>query len=413
MIDRHLFKRVVENKNGKKEVRWYYWFYDDNGKQVKKSCGQHGKPCLLKREAEAYLAQLAEKDKQEEAARKEAQKVRLRDIGATMFVDNSIYLQLKAARGVRFLPQTLKQKRLIMQIILNEFGDRIPDTIEEAEVENFLITLNYSNSYRNLILGVIKELFRECKRLKIVKHSLEIDSFSKSDSRKKDIFSMQELSIMFPNSIEKLTEVWETQRVYRYIGVDGKTHSYGLVYGVLFRLMASTGLRPGECRAICIDQIRENGLLVNKMLDAKEELQHYLKKGNESNLRQRTVLIPDKMAEVLELYLQQRPKSDTDFIFTSRGHLITGRDVTRYFKVILKKLGIYDGKRILSPHSLRFTYNTYTVNSNLLPESVLRKMIGHKSEGMTDYYTRPDLDSQLAGLLPYQQTVNEIWDNLN
>ena len=411
-MERHLFKRVVENKNGKKETRWYYWFYDENGKQVKKSCGQHGKPCLLKREAEAFIAQLAEKDKQEATVKAEAQKMRLRDIGQTLYDDNSVYLQLQAARGVNLLPQTIAQKRILMKIFLEKFGDRIPDSIEESEIENFLISLDYSNSYRNALLSVIKELVKECKRLKISKNILDIEKFS-SNSHKKDIFTLQELSKMFPDNIDELTKVWEKKRIMQYVGIDNKVHSYGLVFGVMFRLIASTGLRSGECRAICIDQIREDGLLVNKMLDTRNVFKHYLKKGNDDNLRHRTVLIPDKMKELLKQYLQQRPKSDTDFIFTYKGKMLTGSCAVAYFQKILKKLGIYDENKNQSPHSLRFTYNTYIVNSNLLPENVLRKMIGHNSAAMTDYYTRTDLDTQLAGLLPYQATVNEIWDNIN
>ena len=413
MVERHLFKRVVEKKNGKKEIRWYYWFYDENGKQVKKSCGQHGKPCLLKREAETYIAELAEKDKQEIRAKEDEQKIRLRDIGETLYNSDSPFMQLKNARGRTYLPQTINAKQTLMKIVLEKFGDRIPDTIEDSEVEDFLISLDYSNSYRNQILQVMKDAFEECKRLKIVKHKLDVDRFA-NNCKKKDIFTIDELVKMFPSDVDKLTEVWSNPYQKKlYIGVDGKVHNYGFMIGVMFRLMASTGLRPGECRAICIDQIRENGLLVNKMLDGRNILRHYLKTGNDNNLRQRTVLLPTKMATLLNMYVKQRPESDTDFIFSENGHFLITAFLNTYFRRILIKLGIYDGTRKLSPHSLRFTYNTYTVNSNLIPENVLRKMIGHKSEEMTDYYTRPDLDSQLEGLLPYQEMINEIWDKLD
>lgn len=410
-MKRHLFKRVVENKNGKKEVRWYYWFYNEDGKQVKKSCGKHGKPCLLKREAEAYLAELAEKDKQEEAARYEAQKVRLRDVGELLYADDSIFLKLKEARGKRYLPQTIKQKKILMQIFLDKFGERSADSVDEAEIENFLVSLDYSTSYKNSLLTVINELFGECKRLKIIKHKPEIAAFAKQ-SRRKDILTLEQLSILFPSDISELAEIWTLQDADMYVGVDGKCHNYGLMFGIMFRLMASTGLRPGECRAICLDQIKSGGLWINKMLDAENVLQHYLKLGDENNPKQRTVLLPEKMKVLLEDYIQVRPKSDTAFIFTFKNRFITPLVMETRFTKVLKKQGIFDKNKKLTPHSLRFTYNTYTVNSNLLPENVLRKMIGHNSAAMTDYYTRPDLDSQLAGLLPYQETINEIWDKL-
>ena len=60
-MTKHLFQRTI-TKNGKKIKAWYYWFYDENGKQVRKSCGQNGKPCLLKRDAEAFIENLKDEN---------------------------------------------------------------------------------------------------------------------------------------------------------------------------------------------------------------------------------------------------------------------------------------------------------------------------------------------------------------
>ena len=54
---RHLYQRTI-TRNGKSFKAWYYWFYDEDGKQVRKSCGQNGKPCIRKRDAEAFIASL-------------------------------------------------------------------------------------------------------------------------------------------------------------------------------------------------------------------------------------------------------------------------------------------------------------------------------------------------------------------
>ena len=424
-MERHLFKRT-ETKNGKKEVRWYYWFYDENGKQVKKSCGQHGKPCYLKREAEAYLAMLAEKDRLEQEEYENARKIRLCDVGSTLYDSDSYFMKLKEAHGRTLQPQTVHQKKRIMRLILEEFGDRIPDTIEEGEIENFLVSLDYKNSFKNTILSVFRDLFSECKRLKLVKHRLDIEGFSRTNTRKKDILTMEQLSIMFPDDKEKLSEVWGVNGSDKYIGIDGLAHTNGFMFGVMFRLMASTGLRPGEVRAICIDQIQTGGLFINRMLDTYDVERPYLKKGSSENTKQRTVLLPSKMTELLNDYVKIRPQCDNGYIFSLNGEFIKKSTLDRRFASGLMKLGILsfekskrengsikivtDPTKRLTPHSLRFTYNTYTVNSNLLPGEVLRKMIGHNSAEMTDYYTRPDLEAELKGLQPYQKTVDEIWN---
>lgn len=410
--DRHLFKRT-ETKNGKKEVRWYFWYYDESGKQVKKSCGQHGKPCYLKKEAEAYLAYLEEQDRKEDEDYRIARQIRLSDVGEKLYNDDSLFMKLKTAHGKSLQLQTIHQKQRLMKIILAEFGERIPETIEEGEIENFLISLDYKNSYKNTILGVLRDLFGECKRLKFIKHRLDIDGFIRTDRQKKDILTMEQLSLMFPDDKTKLTEIWSVKGTDKYIGIDGNAHDYGFMFGVMFRLMASTGLRPGEVRAICIDQIQNGGLFINRMIDSYDVERSYLKKGTVENPKQRTVLLPSKMAELLNEYIEVRPPCKQNYIFSARGNFIKQGILDLRFKNGIKKLGIYDGVKILTPHSLRFTYNTYTVNSNLIPGDVLRKMIGHNSAEMTDYYTRPDLSAELKGLQPYQKNVDEIWDKVN
>lgn len=407
--DRHLFKRT-ETKNGKKEVRWYYWYYDENGKQVKKSCGQHGKPCYLKREAEACLAVLEEKDRLEQEEYENARKIRLRDVGSTLYDSDSFFMKLKEAHGRNLHPQTVEQKKRLMNLILAEFGDRIPETIDEAEIENFLVSLDYKNSYKNTILSVLRDLFSECKRLKLVKHRLDIDGFIRTDREKKDILTMEQLSLMFPDDRTKLAEIWSVRGADKYIGIDGNAHDYGFMFGVMFRLMASTGLRPGEVRAICIDQIQDGGLFINRMIDSYDVERPYLKKGSVENRKQRTVLLPSKMAELLNEYIEARPPCEQNYIFSLRGNFVKQGILDSRFKKGIVKLGIYNAEKIITPHSLRFTYNTYTVNSNLIPGDVLRKMIGHNSQIMTDYYTRSDLAAELKGLQPYQKTVDEIWN---
>ena len=57
----HLYQRTL-TRNGKKIKAWYYWYYDEFGKQIRKSCGKDGKPCILKRDAEAYISNLKEEE---------------------------------------------------------------------------------------------------------------------------------------------------------------------------------------------------------------------------------------------------------------------------------------------------------------------------------------------------------------
>ena len=46
----HLFRKTVTLKSGKQVKRWYYWYYDSNGKRKNRVCPN----CGIKADAEAY-----------------------------------------------------------------------------------------------------------------------------------------------------------------------------------------------------------------------------------------------------------------------------------------------------------------------------------------------------------------------
>lgn len=426
-MERFLFKRI-EEKNGKKETRWYYWYYDENGKQVKKTCGKRGKPCLLKRDALAFLAELEKEDEQKKEESEKAKQVRLCDISENMYEPESTFIKLCRERGRDITEQTMYIKKHCLKIFLEKFGLYTPASVDAAEIENWLIELDYSNAYKNQILTVINEVFSECRRYRIIENTPVIDSF-KRRTKKKDTLTLEQIQILFPADFEELENVWKSKNSGdRYMGIDGVFHNYGIMFGVMFMFMLSTGMRPGEARALQFNQLRNGGLFIDKMLDVKENLQSHLKKGNDDEPKFRTVLIPKKMQSLLSYFLSIRPNNDSEFLFTYRGHTVSKGLLEKRFNLGLMNTGIAKEnyytdqktgkkKRIadklnlkLTPHSLRFTYNTYTVNSNLLPGEVLRKMIGHNSEAMTDYYTRTDLEAELKGLQPFQNTIDEIWN---
>ena len=45
----HLFRKTVTLKSGKQVKRWYYWYYDSNGKRKNRVCPN----CVIKADAEA------------------------------------------------------------------------------------------------------------------------------------------------------------------------------------------------------------------------------------------------------------------------------------------------------------------------------------------------------------------------
>lgn len=404
----HIYKRKII-KNKKEIIQWYYWYYDENKRQIRKSCGTNNKPCLLKRDAEAFISKLEEEDKIKEKEINELKKVRLKDIAQEMFSKNSTYLKLYQSRGIILTPQTIKAKiSLLEKYIIPEFGERDVTSIVDCEIEDWLINLDLSNSSKNNILAVFNEVLIECKRNKIINYVPEIKRF-KRNSKKKDIITLDEIKKLFPNTPKELEEVWKTNKQQKYIGIDGLVHSYDFMFGLIFKLILVTGMRLGEVIALSISQYKENGFIINRMIDVTNKLQFHLKKGSVDNTKSRAVIIPQNMTELLNYYIKIRPNTDVDFLFTYNGSFVRKRLIQSRFTEGLIKNNIFDSKRKITPHSLRFTYNTFMVNAQF-PQEALRKMIGHTSEEMTDYYTRPDMDSALNGLQIYKDAINHIWN---
>ena len=46
----------------------------------------------------------------------------------------------------------------------------------------------------------------------------------------------------------------------------------------------------------------------------------------------------------------------------------------------------------------------------LLPEEILRYMIGHKSSSMTDHYNHPTPESRLKDFLPHKEQIDTAWN---
>ena len=77
------------------------------------------------------------------------------------------------------------------------------------------------------------------------------------------------------------------------------------------------------------------------------------------------------------------------------------------FRKALDRVGIDRKERTVVPHSLRRTFNTYSLG--VLPSEVVRKFTGHSSESMSRYYYHPLLKQELKSMDVYQDKINQIW----
>ena len=106
--------------------------------------------------------------------------------------------------------------------------------------------------------------------------------------------------------------------------------------------------------------------------------------------------LSEKLIKELSEYIEENNKKPGDFLFSTEGKAINAEHARRVFYKALKKSGIKRENRKLVPHSLRFTYVTRM--RRLLDIESTRKIVGHATPEMTEYYTRSNLQDLIDGL---------------
>ena len=388
-MTKHLYQRTI-TKNGKKIKAWYYWFYDAQGKQVRKSCGQNGKPCILKRDAEAFIASLED----EEISKS---KITFNDYCKGFYDDDSRFLKKQAARGYKYQANSIYQKRLYLNKFLSVFSDVCVNDLKAGMIENWLIDMDCSNSVKNNILAVIDEIESELYSDGIIEYEIHVKHF-KRNTVEKGILSIKEINKLFPADYESLINVWRVRSTER----EQDIYSFATAIYTLL----STGMRSSEIRALQWNQfIRPDAILINAMIDSNDERVNRLKKWTDENKKWRVTILPDKTVKMIDLL--RLDKSADDYVFVYMDKPLTTWFLLEHFRVVLNRAGIDCEARNITIHSLRFTYNSLMRNE--ISGEDLRLMVGHTSEKMTEYYDKSKAIEHLDDLLLNKGSLNSIF----
>ena len=141
------------------------------------------------------------------------------------------------------------------------------------------------------------------------------------------------------------------------------------------RLAALTGMRMGEVRGLCFDQVMDDHIELNRAW-AKFEGLKTPKSG-----KSRKVPIPKFMVDELRSFIRQG-----DLIFTLDGEKpIDNTSVLYALNKRMEACGIDYKTERLTYHSFRHFMNTRLVAAGMQGE-MIRAVIGHASSRMTDRY---------------------------
>lgn len=397
----HIYQRSV-TRNGNSYKLWYYWYYDENGKQVRKSCR-----CTTKRDAIAYVEKLLQDEmaaeRLKEIEEQEKKKITFESACENFYDEDSLFIKKQRARGIELMEQTLYQKRHYLQIFLAQFGDREVKSLKAHEIENWLLDVNLSYSVRNAILTVIVEVYKHLYSQEIVENIPYIEKFKRSDTKPKGILSIVEIQYLFPADYDLIIKRWRTN--------DEESESDIIAFMTMIYAILSTGMRSCEVRALQYNQLIENrAILLNAMFDSDNNRVSHLKKGDKENKKWRVVVLPQRTIQMISKLQLYKDVKLNDFIFTYDNKPYTTEFLLRRFKNVLENAGIeHDANhRNITIHSLRFTYNTLMRNE--VSESDLRLMVGHASKQMTDYYDKSKALDHLPELLKNQDSIDRIFN---
>jgi integrase len=232
----------------------------------------------------------------------------------------------------------------------------------------------------------------------------------KRNCRRQDVLSSEELIALFPYDERTLIDIWkrpEDKRKER----DG---NLALIFGTLFCVTVSAGLRSGEIRALHREQVSipNSGLLIDRAVDDQGEIGS-LKKATAEDNRGRAVIIPEVTLRMLERWLGRAPECPEypGLVFSYHGKPIANYYILDRFRYGLQNAGIDYETRRLTVHCLRYTYNTRM--RTLLSEQVLREFVGHRSVAMTNHYDNPILAERLIAYQNVRPSVEQFWGKIN
>lgn len=393
----HLFKK---QRNGKS---YYYCWFQQGSERIFKACGR---ACTDKREAVAFLENLLKQELTENKRKSALSSMTVNDFSKDMFVEGAPHLARWAAKGKILKPQTIIQhRRHLINYLLPKFGKLRFNEINPTAVEDFLLEQRLSNSCRNTILYTLKLVMREARRSGIVDMIPEFEPF-KRNGRRQDVLSSEELTKLFPYDENELIQIW-TRPDDKRKELD---KNLALMFGTMFCVTVSAGLRSGEIRALHRDQISivNSGLVIDRAVDDRGKIGP-LKKATENDPRSRAVIIPEITLTILKRWLERIPDCPDypGLVFPYHGKPVANYYILDRFRYGLQNADIDYESRRLTVHCLRYTYNTRM--RTLLSEQVLREFVGHRSVAMTDHYDRPILLERLEAYQGVKPSVEQFW----
>ena len=306
--------------------------------------------------------------------------------------DKCEWIRRQHAKGRDFSKATADMRRGHLQNhILPKFGDTCLTDLNPVKIENWLVSLPLANQTKNHILYTLNIILKEAKREKLILVN-PIDDVEPmaSDYVERDVFSLSELKQLFPEERQELLKIWKS-----------------LKWAALFHVMAATGIRSGEIRALPWGNVLQDmkAILILQAVKADGTI------GEPKKKEKRGIFLPDKTYNLLSEWHEETPFTEPDhLVFYGLGpdQPYGKRALMDHFRPALLRAGIDSTGQNLVVHSLRHTF--VTLLREILPEKMLREFTGHRSVKMTDHYDHQTIEARLNKLEGSRRLIESIWN---
>ncbi|MBQ8013864.1 MAG: site-specific integrase [Treponema sp.] len=388
----HIFKKSVQSK-GKTVHKWYcYWNDPVDGKMRQKVC----KGCKTQAEAYTFVSSLPPL-----FSRK---KITIAKIADGMYIPGGQHIERMEKLGKRYSIETLKGKRFLLKVFLEQFGNLELQELTIPMVIDFLAADGHSGSWKNNFLTVVGEIYEEAPFMGLPYVPIPHFPKFKRNSNKKDVFTTDELNILFDESL------WVRLSSEKYAKHPQFNEGHRAIY-LMFLCCIECGLRVGEAIGVRVKQfLFEQDMLVVDGFYKHNQLvrTNYNKCGSEDDKKIRVVPLPQNFALIMRQYILENKFAENDYVFQRYNKPIRKWLAEEWFRRAIARSGIEVGNRILTPHSLRYTYIT-RMRREVAGETV-QKIAGHTSLAMTDHYTRAAIPELVEAVRPAVDAANRLFD---
>ena len=388
----HIFKKSVQSK-GKTVHKWYYYWNDPlTGVMRQKVC----KGCKTQAEAYTFVSALPPLFIEE--------KITISSIGKWMYIPGSSHLERMEKLGKQYTLETLKCKRGLLDMFLAKFGDLELKDLTIPMVIDFLTEDPHSGSWKNNFLTVVGEVYAEAPFMGLP--YIPAPQFPKfrRNSIKKDVFTTDELNILFDESL------WINLSSTKYANHPQFDEGHKAIY-LMFLCCIKCGLRIGEAIGARVNQfLFDQGMFVVDGFYRHNQLlrTNYNKCGSEEDKKIRVAPLPEDFSLILQKYIAENNLSGDDFVFQRYNKPIRKWLAEEWFRRAVASSGIKTKNRVLTPHSLRYTYIT-RMRRDVAGETV-QKIAGHTSLAMTDHYTRAAIPEMVEAVKPAVEAANKLFE---